>query len=255
MISAEVAAHNLLVHVPPSDIEDRMYDVIQMNPSIADEILSTTDVPFQTETCPDHHRLFILCDFNRDLDSYRSPYTSKYIPDLPDGVQPPPELREMEVLAEKAINALKTLYYNKSGVGNCYTWHISEAEFGIGVFFRKMLQEELTTNSGMPVSGWINASDVFTVTSIGGGKFQYEQVSSVLLELKLGGDGDRPLCVSGSLGDKKVREAHAESPMDHVVNVFTYVEESMERFMGRIQNVYVDKTQEIFERCRIRPQP
>ena len=250
MITPEAAAHNLLVHVPPKDVEDRMYDVIKMNPSIADEMLSTTDVPFQLQTCPDTHRLFIKCDFNRDLDSYRSPYTSKYIPELPDGVQPPEPLRQMEVLADTAIETLKQLYYNGKGVGNCYTWEISETEFGIGVFIRKRLADGETTDDGSIISGEIDSSDVFTVSRIGDNLFRYEQVSSVLLSLHLPLDVGEPLGVSGSLGSKKEKDLTATCPIDHVANVFEMVERSNERFMSQISNIYVGKMREILQKCR-----
>ena len=32
-------------------------------------------------------RDFLLCDYNRDGDSYRSPWSDKYFPAIPDGLQ------------------------------------------------------------------------------------------------------------------------------------------------------------------------
>jgi capping protein beta len=38
-------------------------------------------------------REFLLCDFNRDADSYRSPWSNSYFPPLEDGTTPPEALR------------------------------------------------------------------------------------------------------------------------------------------------------------------
>ena len=32
---------------------------------------------------------FLLCEYNRDGDSYRSPHTNQFFPDIEDGFQPP----------------------------------------------------------------------------------------------------------------------------------------------------------------------
>jgi hypothetical protein len=41
-------------------------------------------------------RNFLLCDYNRDMDSYRSPWSGQYFPALEDGDVPPPPLRRLE---------------------------------------------------------------------------------------------------------------------------------------------------------------
>lgn len=44
-------------------------------------------------------RKYLLCDYNRDGDSYRSPWSNAYEPPIEgdDGFQPSPALRAMEV--------------------------------------------------------------------------------------------------------------------------------------------------------------
>nr|GEV95002.1 probable F-actin-capping protein subunit beta [Tanacetum cinerariifolium] len=51
-------------------------------------------------------REFILCDLNRDADSYRSPWSNKYHPPLKEGLHPSLELRKLEIEA----NEVFTLY-------------------------------------------------------------------------------------------------------------------------------------------------
>ena len=48
-------------------------------------------------------RKYLLCDYNRDGDSYRSPWTNVYLPPIPvgpdgeGGIIPSPRLRTLEV--------------------------------------------------------------------------------------------------------------------------------------------------------------
>ncbi|KAL5981008.1 hypothetical protein ACLOJK_028928 [Asimina triloba] len=49
---------------------------------------------------------FILCEYNRDADSYRSPWSNRYHPPLEDGLLPSDELRKLEIEA----NDIFTIY-------------------------------------------------------------------------------------------------------------------------------------------------
>ena len=249
-LTPEVAAHNLLRHVPPKEVEDRMYDVIKMNPDVAEDLLVTTDIQFQTEICPEAHRPFIKCDFNRDWNSYRSPFTSKYVPDYEEGVQPPEKLREMEKIAMKGLEQYKLLFYGKEGVGSCYTWELSETEFGLGVFMKKEVSNVQASGTDVFITGWINSSDVFVVSEVGGGKFNYDLVSSVLMDINVSVELGEPISLSGSLGHKREQVMEASSPLDHVANVFTMIEEVGKRFISHIHEIYIGKTCEILSRCR-----
>ena len=41
--------------------------------------------PLKAIRCPDTNKDFIVCDYNRDGDSFRSPWSNKYTPPLDDG--------------------------------------------------------------------------------------------------------------------------------------------------------------------------
>lgn len=99
---------------------------------------------------------FLLCDYNRDADSYRSPWSNSYFPALDDGAKPPEALRvralcspswaarrsdgegallsttrtqALEVLANELFAAYRTQYY-EGGLSSVYLWEpsLEEAE-------------------------------------------------------------------------------------------------------------------------------
>ena len=52
--------------------------------------------PLQEATDPETGRRYLLCEFNRDASSYRSPWSNKYDPPLEDGYTPGDRVRQME---------------------------------------------------------------------------------------------------------------------------------------------------------------
>merc|ERR1719431_2305231 len=46
---------------------------------------------------------YLLCDYNRDGDSYRSPWSNQYEPPLDDGAMPSERLRRLEIDANTAM--------------------------------------------------------------------------------------------------------------------------------------------------------
>ena len=65
------AALDLMRRLPPSQVEDNLADLTELAPQLQDDLLSTIDQPLQLER-DSSGREFLLCDYNRDGDSYRS---------------------------------------------------------------------------------------------------------------------------------------------------------------------------------------
>ena len=66
---------------------------------------------------------FLLCDYNRDGDSYRSPWSNTYFPILEDGFVPSEKLREMEIDANELFDAYRELY-SEGGTSSAYLWDL-----------------------------------------------------------------------------------------------------------------------------------
>jgi capping protein beta len=59
---------------------------------LTEDLLGSVDQPLKTCKDPECGKEFLLCDYNRDADFYRSPYTNKYY----DPEDPAAEVDESE---------------------------------------------------------------------------------------------------------------------------------------------------------------
>lgn len=62
---------NIMRRMPPADIEKNLTGLINLVPGATDEVLQRVDQPLDTQTDPSTGQQFILCDYNREGDSYR----------------------------------------------------------------------------------------------------------------------------------------------------------------------------------------
>ena len=244
------AAHDLLRHVRPKDIEKRVKQVCALNPELIDDLLSTVDIPLQIETDPVSHRQFIKCDYNRDCDSYRSPFSNQYFPPLPDGLLPPPNLRRLEEMAQNGFEAYKKLYFVE-GVLSVYAWEISDDTFGIGVFVRKDVDS--TLRDGTLITGSISSSDVIEVISKPDGTYVYDMISSILLQCDVGTSLGEPITLSGGISDHKAMYGKARNELEHLINIGQLIEENAASFMEKVKQIYVGKMEEIFGYSKANP--
>ena len=72
-----MSALNLMRRMPPSQVENSLAGLIELVPELTDDLLNHVDQPLKLEKDPDTGKTFILCDYNRDGDSYR--YVGVYI--------------------------------------------------------------------------------------------------------------------------------------------------------------------------------
>ena len=74
-------------------------------------------------------RKYLLCDYNRDGDSYRSPWSNKYYPPLDDVFYPSDQLRALEVEANELFDIYRELYYD-GGTSSVYLWDLDHGFAG-----------------------------------------------------------------------------------------------------------------------------
>lgn len=65
------AALNVMRRMPPSQIELHLSSLINLMPDLTDDLLQRVDQPLQTAKDKESGRMYLLCDYNRDADSYR----------------------------------------------------------------------------------------------------------------------------------------------------------------------------------------
>ncbi|KAH0791722.1 F-actin-capping protein subunit beta [Histomonas meleagridis] len=239
------AAHDLLRHVPPKDIQQRLINIISLDNDLANDLLSTVDTPFSVAYDNISYKQFIKCDYNRDCDSYRSPHSNVYFPPLDEGILPSDRLREMEIKANKVFQNYRQRYYHNSGICSVYCWDLdpdNEESFGIGVFIHRSMDSELSDYTH--IAGTIDSSDVLSVTPNIDGTFRYEAVSSSLVTLTVDTDME-PLTLSGSVADQFEENRRATTDIDHLVNVGEMIEAKAANFYEKIKQIYITKMKEI----------
>ena len=103
-------ALDLMRRLPPARVEDNLAALIDSAPALADELLARVDQPLVVASDPSARRSFLLCDYNRDGDSFRSPWTNAYYPPIEDGapgIAPSPPLRRLEEEANEVFDAYR----------------------------------------------------------------------------------------------------------------------------------------------------
>lgn len=63
---------DLTRRLPPNNIVANIAALVDLCPDYADELLGSVDQPLQVRTDPATGKDYLICDYNRDTDSYRS---------------------------------------------------------------------------------------------------------------------------------------------------------------------------------------
>ena len=66
-----LGALDLMRRMPPAELQENLSSLIDLAPDLTEDLLSTVDQPLQKEK-DSSGRAFLICDYNRDMDSYRS---------------------------------------------------------------------------------------------------------------------------------------------------------------------------------------
>jgi capping protein (actin filament) muscle Z-line, beta len=107
------AALDLLRRLNPKDTSANISRLCALAPSLTEDLLESVDVPLSVKRCSQTGREFLCCDYNRDGDSWRSPWSNKFEPPLGEdegeGVVPSERVRKIEVKANEAFDVYREL--------------------------------------------------------------------------------------------------------------------------------------------------
>lgn len=126
-------ALDLMRRLPPQQIEKNLTDLIDLVPSLCEDLLSSVDQPLKIAQDRSNGKDYLLCDYNRDGDSYRSPWSNTYDPPLEDGSMPSERLRKLEVDANHAFDQYREMYF-EGGVSSVYLWDMDHGFAGMALF-------------------------------------------------------------------------------------------------------------------------
>jgi len=237
-----LAALDLMRRMPPSRMEKSLEELIDLVPDLTDDLLNTVDQPLQLASDKKGNK-YLLCDYNRDGDSYRSPWTNDYDPPLDDGVLPSAKLRGMESVANDVFDSYREMYY-EGGVSSTYFWDLDDEAFAACVLFKKDATGLKKVNSG----NW-DAIHVIEVRPMGQQKFQYKLTSTMMVRIDTDHrveSNDGKLNLSGSLTRQQTTTLSCtDNVTGHVANMGRTIEDMENRMRDTLQTIYFGKTKSV----------
>jgi len=240
-----LASLDLMRRMPPSRMESSLEELVDLAPDLTDDLLNTVDQPLQVAK-DTKQNVYLLCDYNRDGDSYRSPWTNSYDPQMDDGVLPPPKLRAMEVAANELFYSYMQNYY-ENGASSVYFWELDATAFAACVLFKKDVEQK---KKGLESGGW----DAIHVVEVrpNGGRAAYKLTSTVMLRLATDHstvkNSTGTLALSGSMTRQQEQELPAADDNAHLPNMGRMIEEMENRMRDSLQDVYFGKTKSTVSR-------
>ncbi|GFQ07596.1 probable f-actin-capping protein subunit beta [Phtheirospermum japonicum] len=192
------AAMGLMRRIPPKHSEAALSALLSLLPHHSSDLLSQADQPLQVLCDVDSGKEFILCEYNRDADSYRSPWSNKYHPALDDGPLPSQELRKLEVEANDVFAIYRDQYY-EGGISSVYMWEDENEGFVACFLIKKDGSKTADGKRGYLQEGCWDAIHVIEVGPVEEESARYCLTSSVMLSLTTNQESSGSFNLSGSI--------------------------------------------------------
>ena len=218
---------------------------------------------------------FVICDHNRDGESYRSPWTNQYYFVNKDGDcveqeglwKPSERLRTLEKHANEVFDSYRKLYYGKDGssVSSVYLWDNnnllndkdkpqgSSFSFSGCFLIRNQIKD---TTKNINKASW-NSTHVVDISIISGNeqnKALYKLTSTVQLSIlpRFGNKNDTANHLGGSLTRQTEKVCPIPSNDDdndisHIINIGKMLEEMETDMRSNMDVLYLQKTREIVD--------
>jgi len=238
------AAHDLMRRLPPSRTADSINDVLDIagdEAEWAEAFLGAVDAPLRVAKDPKDGTPYLVCDYNRDGDSYRSPWSNTYDPPMPDGSMPSAHMRDMEVRANDVFSIYRELYF-ESGVSSAYFWEVDDETFASAWLIKKVAD----TKRGLSHGGW-DGIHVFEVKHGGQqeGTARYKLTSTVIVSIGTDSSERGTMRLGGSTTKQIENDMVFDETVNHVINMGTMLEGMETTLRHEIQGVCFDKTTNI----------
>ncbi|WCJ44026.1 F-actin-capping protein subunit beta [Euphorbia peplus] len=243
------AALGLMRRIHPKQTETALSALLSLLPHHSSDLLSQVDQPLQILTDVDSSKPFILCEYNRDADSYRSPWSNKYYPPLEDALYPSPDLRKLETEANEVFAVYRDQYY-EGGISSVYMWEGDDNEGFVACFLIK--KDGSKTGQGRRGSLQEGAWDAIHVIEVGPeeeGIAHYCLTSTIMLSLTTNNESSGTFNLSGSI--RRQMNLDMVVADGHLCNMGRMIEEMEGKLRNSLDQVYFGKTKEMV--CTLRP--
>ncbi|KXX81906.1 F-actin-capping protein subunit beta [Madurella mycetomatis] len=248
------SALDLLRRLNPKHTAEHLNNIIALAPDLAEDLLSSVDQPLSVRRCKQTGRDYLLCDYNRDGDSYRSPWSNQFDPPLDEagvggvgaggsnegageGAVPGERVRKMEIKANEAFDVYRELYY-EGGVSSVYLWNLDDGFAGV-----VLLKKASPQNDGASSGVW-DSIHVFEASERGRTS-NYRLTSTVILSLATKGASLGEVDLSGNMTRQVEQDLPVESDESHIANIGRLVEDMELKMRNLLQEVYFGKAKDV----------
>jgi len=238
-------ALDLMRRLPPQQIEKNLSDLIDLVPSLCEDLLSSVDQPLKIarDKSTGSGKDYLLCDYNRDGDSYRSPWSNTYDPPLEDGALPSDRLRRLEIDANTAFEQYRDMYF-EGGVSSVYLWDL-EPGFAGCILIKK------AGDGSAKIKGCWDSIHVFEVQEKSTGRFaHYKLTSTAMLWLQTNKPGSGTMNLGGSLTRQMEQDCQISESSPHIANIGKMVEDMETKIRSTLNEIYFSKTRDIVNGLR-----
>ncbi|KAM7309678.1 F-actin-capping protein subunit beta [Ixodes scapularis] len=237
------SALDLMRRLPPQKIEKNLSDLIDLVPGLCEELLSSVDQPLKIATDKKCGKYYLLCDYNRDGDSYRSPWSNSYDPPLEDGALPSERLRKLEVDANQAFDQYREMYF-EGGVSSVYLWDLDHGFAGV------VLIKKGGDGSRKIMGSWDSIHVVEVQEKSTGRSAHYKLTSTAMLWLQTKKPGSGTMNLGGSLTRQMEQDSAVSEAVPHIANIGKMVEDMENKIRTTLNEIYFGKTKDIVNGLR-----
>ncbi|KAK1832814.1 F-actin-capping protein subunit beta [Podospora conica] len=254
------SALDLLRRLNPKHTAEHLNNIISIAPDLTEDLLSSVDQPLTVRRCKQTGRDYLLCDYNRDGDSYRSPWSNQFDPPLDEGgslggvgssggnegagegAVPGERVRKMEVKANEAFDVYRELYY-EGGVSSVYFWNLDDGFAGV------VLLKKASPKGGSNSEGVWDSIHVFEASERGRTS-NYRLTSTVILNLATKGATLGELDLSGNMTRQVDQDLPVDNDESHIANIGRLVEDIELKMRNLLQEVYFGKAKDVVGNLR-----
>jgi len=237
-------ALDLMRRLPPQQIEKNLSDLIDLVPDLCEDLLSSVDQPLKIARDRQVGKDYLLCDYNRDGDSYRSPWSNCYEPPLDDGAMPSDRLRKLEQDANNAFDQYREMYF-EGGVSSVYLWDLEHGFAGV------ILIKKAGDGDSKKIKGCWDSIHVVEVQEKSSGRSaHYKLTSTCMLWLQTNKARSGTMNLGGSLTRQIEQDATVSEASPHIANIGRLVEDMENKIRSTLNEIYFGKTRDIVNGLR-----
>jgi len=237
-------ALDLMRRLPPQQIEKNLSDLIDLVPDLCEDLLSSVDQPLKIARDKQVAKDYLLCDYNRDGDSYRSPWSNAYEPPLEDGAMPSERVRKLEIDANNAFDQYREMYF-EGGVSSVYLWDLEHGFAGV------ILIKKSGDGDSRKIKGCWDSIHVVEVQEKGNGRTaHYKLTSTCMLWLQTNKAKSGTMNLGGSLTRQIEQDASVSEASPHIANIGRLVEDMENKIRLTLNEIYFGKTRDIVNGLR-----